>query len=151
MFYNEIFEETKILRVPAESSAMRDWRALCQLALWYDRHLDHAKKIILLSELDHTHDDTPDNVTVMTMRQYLDAYHKHDLLLQNLVHVLAEVVIEDNEDGKIKIASKKSGGLSAVNTAVSGYTEVCAVLYTLSFYRSWTNSCIFFTAVQING
>lgn len=124
MFYNEIFEETKVLRVPAESSAVRDWRAHCQLALWYDTHLNHAKKIILLSELDHTHDDTPNNVVVMTTRQYLDTYYKHDVVLQNLVHVLADVVLEDNEEGRIRIASKKSGGLSAVNTAVSGYSEV---------------------------
>ncbi|KAG1077972.1 hypothetical protein G6F42_024501 [Rhizopus arrhizus] len=33
MFYNEIFEETKVLRVPAESSTVRDWRAHCQLDL----------------------------------------------------------------------------------------------------------------------
>ncbi|KAL7333681.1 hypothetical protein PS15p_202549 [Mucor circinelloides] len=123
MFYNEIFEETKVLRVPAESSTVRDWRAHCQLALWYDTHLNHTKKIILLSELEHTHDDTPNNVVVMTTRQYLNTYYKHDVLLQNLVHVLADVVLEDNEDGKIRIASKKSGGLSAVNTAVSGYSE----------------------------
>ncbi|OAD03553.1 hypothetical protein MUCCIDRAFT_163112 [Mucor lusitanicus CBS 277.49] len=127
MFYNEIFEETKVLRVPAESSAVRDWRAHCQLALWYDTHLNHAKKIILLSELDHTHDDTPNNVVVMTTRQYLDTYYKHDVVLQNLVHVLADVVLEDNEEGRIRIASKKSGGLSAVNTAVSGYSEYKSV------------------------
>ncbi|KAK4515838.1 uncharacterized protein ATC70_010796 [Mucor velutinosus] len=123
MFYNEIFEETKVLRVPAESSTVRDWRAHCQLALWYDTHLNHTKKIILLSELDHTHDETLNNVVVMTTRQYLDTYYKHDVVLQNLVHVLADVVLEDSEDGKIRIASKKSGGLSAVNTAVSGYSE----------------------------
>ena len=137
MFYNEIFEETKVLRVPAESSTGRDWRSQCQLARWYDAHLNHTKKIILLSELDHTNDDTPSDVCVMNTQQYLDTYYKNDLLLQNLVHVLADVILEDNEDGKIKISSKKSGGLGVVNTAVSGYTEVKKKKNTnfLSIYR----------------
>jgi hypothetical protein len=131
MFYNEIFEETKLLRTPNESGFRRDWRALCQLAIWYDTHLKHEKKIILLSELPH--DDVPENITVMTMKQYLDTYYEDNKLLQNLVQVLAEVVLEDNEEeqSKIKITSKHNGATAGNDAAVSGYTEVkkCLLLY----------------------
>ncbi|KAI7902436.1 DIS3-like exonuclease 1-like protein [Cokeromyces recurvatus] len=119
MFYNEIFKDTKIARMPDETSADRDWRALCQLARWYSAHLHHQKKIILLSEVHHA--ETND-VNVMTTKEYLDLYWKDNSLLQNLVHVLADVVLEDNnEDGKIRLSLKLSHGSST--TAVHGYTE----------------------------
>lgn len=122
MFYNEIFEETKVLRAPHESSAKRDWRALCQLAIWYDTHLQHTKKIILLSEVDH--DNTPENVSVMTMKDYINQYYGDNALLQNLVQALADVVLEDNEEGnKIKIGSKLRNG-NVGDAPVSGYREV---------------------------
>jgi DIS3-like exonuclease 1 len=121
MFYNEICEETKVLRLPDETSQDREWRALCQLTQWYNKHLQYEKQIILLSE-NRTAEDS--EVVVMTMKQYLDAYWKDNALLQNLVQVLADVVLEDNlEDGKIKISSK----LNASSNSTTGYTEV--ILY----------------------
>lgn len=121
MFYNEICEATKILREPNESSFKRDWRALCKMALWYDQHLNHEKSIIILSELPHL-DDTPKNVVFMTTKQYLEIYFPDNQLLQNLVQVLADVVLEDEEEGnKIKISSKRGAGNNDV--AVSGYAE----------------------------
>lgn len=124
MFYNEIFEQTKVLRLPDETSNHREWRALCQLANWYNNHLKHEKKIIVLSE-NYTAKDAPSEVIVMTTKQYLDTYWKEDALLQNLVQVLADVVLEDShEDGKIKIASKLNASSNSSNGAVAGYTEV---------------------------
>lgn len=122
MFYNEIFKDTKVLRLPDETSSQRDWRALCQLARWYTDHLN--KKVILLSELPH--DDTPSDIISMTTKQYLDTYWKNNALLQNLVQVLADAVLEDLDDGKIKIVSKLGGSLQSANNtaAVNGYTEV---------------------------
>ncbi|KAI9485834.1 MAG: DIS3-like exonuclease 1-like protein [Benjaminiella poitrasii] len=124
MFYNELFEETKVARLPDETSLDRDWRALCQLARWYDTHLQHKKKIILLSEQQDHHHSTND-VIVMTTKQYLDKYWKDNALLQNLVQVLADVVLEDTiEDGKIKLSLKSSNGLGTTNNAaVNGYSE----------------------------
>lgn len=123
MFYNEIFENTKVLRKPHEPSSKRDWRALCQLGLWYDNHLNHQKKIILLSELPHSEMDTPTQIIRMNTKQYLDLYYPHNLLLQNLVHVLADVVLDEEEEysNKIKLTSKHAKGH---HDAVSGYTEV---------------------------
>lgn len=125
MFYNEIFEQTKLLRIPNESSFRRDWKALCQLAHWYDTHLKHEKKIILLSESPHDTTTTSENVVVMTMKQYLDAYYRDNKLLQNLIQVLADVVLEENEQdqSKIKITSNKHNAANS-DAAVSGYTEV---------------------------
>lgn len=116
MFYNEICEATKVLREPNESASLRDARALCKMAEWYDLHLNHEKHIIILSELPHN------NPHVMTTKQYLDIYFPDNQLLQNLVQVLADVVIEDEDDNKIKIASKRHGGASG-DVAVSGYAE----------------------------
>lgn len=116
MFYNEICEATKVLREPKESAIDRDWRAHCKMARWYDQHLDHQKSIILLSELPH--ENTTD-VTVMTMKQYIDIYFPNNELLQNLVQVLADVVLEDEEDNKIKISTKRGHH----DVAVSGYAE----------------------------
>lgn len=136
MFYNEIFEQTKILRLPNETSTHRDWRALCELARWYTHHLHNKKKIIVLSELEHNEDDTPSDIIFMTTKQYLDTYWKDNALLQNLVQVLADAVLEDLDDGKIRIVSKQSNGgslLSSNNTtAVNGYTEVHSCLYNAS-------------------
>ncbi len=121
MFYNEIFKETKVIRKPNELATERDWRAICQLSTWYIHHLNkNNKKIIILSELQHSKDDT---IQVMTMKEYIDTFHRDNILLQNLVQVLADVILEDNEDeNKIKIASKN--GILQKDTAVSGYTEV---------------------------
>ncbi|CAO3635729.1 unnamed protein product [Mucor hiemalis] len=121
MFYNEIFEETKVLRAPHESGTKHDWRSLCQLAIWYDTHLKHTKKIILLSEVDH--DDIPENVVVMTMKEYINQYYGDNALLQNLVQALADVVLEDNEEGnRIRIGSKHGNG-NVGDAPVSGYRE----------------------------
>ncbi|KAG2213959.1 hypothetical protein INT47_001229 [Mucor saturninus] len=116
MFYNEICEATKVLREPEESALDRDWRAHCKMARWYDQHLHHQKSIILLSEIPH--ENTTD-VTVMTMKQYLDIYFPDNELLQNLVQVLADVVLEDEDDNKIKISTKRGHH----DVAVSGYAE----------------------------
>ncbi|KAI8382404.1 hypothetical protein BD560DRAFT_386501 [Blakeslea trispora] len=118
MFYNEVFQQTKVMRSPLETGAEREWRALCQLAAWYDRHLGQTKKIILLSETESSRE----GVTVMTMKQYLDTYWKESHLLQSLVQVLAEVVLDDTEDGRIRISSKQNGE-KGNSTAVAGYRE----------------------------
>ncbi|GAA5797114.1 hypothetical protein HPULCUR_002493 [Helicostylum pulchrum] len=121
MFYNEIFEPTKVLRQPQEPSYKRDWRALCQLANWYDTHLNGEKTIILLSESHHTDLDTPANIVRMNTKQYLQIYYPDNLLLQNLVQVLADVVLEEEEfNNKIRLASKHGSGN---HDTVSGYTE----------------------------
>jgi DIS3-like exonuclease 1 len=129
MFYNEIFQETKVLRLPDETSHDREWRALCQLAQWYNKHLQYEKKIILLSEI-HT-STAVDGLIVMNTKHYLDTYWKDSALLQNLVQVLADVVLEDNhEDGIIKITSKLN--TTTTSNTGSGYTEV--VLYMSKFF-----------------
>lgn len=121
MFYNEIFEPTKVLRQPQEPSSKRDWRALCQLANWYDTHLNGEKTIILLSE-SHTDQDTPANIVRMNTKQYLQIYYPDNAVLQNLVQVLADVVLEEEEfNNKIRLASKHGSGN---HDTVSGYTEV---------------------------
>ncbi|KAI8975242.1 hypothetical protein BDF20DRAFT_877587 [Mycotypha africana] len=131
LFYNEVFEKTKVLRKPDETSVQRDWRAFCRLAQWYNKHLHHAnKKIILLSELPQHHQEvatTLTDVIVMTTKQYVDFYHKDNQLLQNLVQVLADVSLEDNDEGRIRMhGSAHSSATSAKGnnaTAVSGYSE----------------------------
>ncbi|OBZ91583.1 DIS3-like exonuclease 1 [Choanephora cucurbitarum] len=59
----------------------------------------------------------------MTMKQYLDTYWKESHLLQNLVQVLAEVVLDETDDGRIRIASRQSNGEKGNSTAVAGYKE----------------------------
>ena len=122
VFYNEIFADTRIARLPGETVAKRDWRALCSMANWYNRHL--GKPIVLLSEVFHQTDLDPssshDNlVSVRTMKQYIDQYWPDHSLLQSLVQVLAEAVLEDDLE-RIKMSSNKNKS----EPAVSGYTEV---------------------------
>ncbi|KAI8980354.1 hypothetical protein BDB01DRAFT_797508 [Pilobolus umbonatus] len=98
VFYNELFKETKVLRLPNESSSDRDWRALCQMGQWYHQHLN--KKIILISEV-YSGDQ------VMTMQAYISTYWPDHTLLNNLVKALADVTLEE-DDGKIRIGKQVS-------------------------------------------
>lgn len=130
VFYNEIFADTRIARLPGETVTKRDWRALCSMANWYSRHL--GKPIVLLSEVfqqsDYDASSSPHNlVSVRTMKQYIDQYWPDDSLLQSLVHVLAEAVLEDDLE-RIKMSSNKNKS----EPAVSGYTEVSLNLPHLS-------------------
>ncbi|CDH51568.1 dis3-like exonuclease 1 [Lichtheimia corymbifera JMRC:FSU:9682] len=126
VFYNEIFADTRIARLPGETVTKRDWRALCSMANWYSRHL--GKPIVLLSEVFHQSDydassSSPHNlVSVRTMKQYIDQYWPDHSLLQSLVHVLAEAVLEDDLE-RIKMSSNKNKS----EPAVSGYTEYKAM------------------------
>ncbi|KAG0164652.1 DIS3 mitotic control [Apophysomyces sp. BC1015] len=96
--------------------AERDWRALCKLAEWYDDHLQHKKRIIVLSEKFTA--VAGDRICVYTTKQYLDEYWPQHQLLQNLVHVLAEVAVEEHMEW-IHVRGKKS----SATAAVSGYME----------------------------
>ncbi|KAF7730383.1 DIS3 mitotic control [Apophysomyces ossiformis] len=116
IFYNEVFEETKVLRKSGETTAERDWRALCRLAEWYDEHLHQQRRIIMLSETFTT--GPSERIRVYTTKQYLDEYWPQHQLLQNLVDVLSDVTIEEHMEW-IQMRGKKS--LAA--TPVSGYTE----------------------------
>jgi DIS3-like exonuclease 1 len=116
VFYNELFEDTKVLRMPQETAIHRDWRALCRMAEYYQQHLD--KKVILLSEMQHT----SSSVEVLSTQQYLDRYFPDHPLLQNLVHVLKDVVHEDEHMEKIRFSSNKMG--MTTGEAVAGYKEV---------------------------
>ncbi|KAI8373200.1 uncharacterized protein BYT42DRAFT_61558 [Radiomyces spectabilis] len=126
VFYNEVFTETQVPRLPGEKAAARDWRALCKMAAWYNKHLG-SKRIILLSEAQTAPDLGPDlasdfdqqQISIYTMQQYIDEYWSDHALLQNLVHVLADVVLEDDLE-RIRI---RVGGNKSTETAVSGYTE----------------------------
>ncbi|KAG0768707.1 hypothetical protein G6F62_004029 [Rhizopus arrhizus] len=116
VFYNEIFTETKVHRFPQEPSSDRDWRALCELAAWYQRHL--SKKIILLTEQKDKF--TPsDSIVVMSTKEYIQTYWSQHTLLNDLVQGLADVVLEEDEFGKIKFSSKQRTN----EAAVSGYVE----------------------------
>lgn len=117
VFYNEIFTETKVHRFPQEPSSDRDWRALCELAAWYQRHL--SKKIILLTEQKDKF--TPsDSIVVMSTKEYIQTYWSQHTLLNDLVQGLEDVVLEEDEFGKIKFSSKQRTN----EAAVSGYVEV---------------------------
>lgn len=122
LFYNEVFAETRVVRLPGETMAERDWRALCGMARWYQEHL--GKPILLLSEAFKDSGDS--QVEVLSMKAYLDRYWPSHSLLQNLVHVLAEAVLEEDLE-RIRIASR--GRKS--EPAVSGYTEVFLIPFCL--------------------
>ncbi|CAO3694537.1 unnamed protein product [Rhizopus stolonifer] len=117
VFYNEIFKGTKVHRLPNEISTDRDWRALCELARWYKSHLNHTKEIILLTE--QVKDPVEDGIKVMSTKEYIETYWTRHRLLNDLVQGLADVVLEEEEFGKIKFSSKQS----ADETALSGYAE----------------------------
>ncbi|CAO3676226.1 unnamed protein product [Rhizopus microsporus] len=120
VFYNEIFEETKIHRLPHEPSSDRDWRALCVLAEWYQTHLNGSKKIIILTEQQQDMTCLSTNVDVMSTKEYIQRYWSHHVLLNDLIQGLADVVLlEEDEFGKIKFSNKHGSN----EAAVSGYTE----------------------------
>lgn len=125
MFYNEIFDQTKVMRLPGESMAQRDWRSLYTMAEWYHHHLSAASnnpttQIILLSEDFGQQDVSPDSkVVVYSMQQYLAIWFKDHALLQSLVQVLAEVVLEEDMD-RIHM----SGSNATASSSSTGYTEV---------------------------
>ncbi|KAI8147933.1 hypothetical protein BJV82DRAFT_311773 [Fennellomyces sp. T-0311] len=116
VFYNEVFGETRVPRLAGETAVERDWRALCRMAEWYGNHL--GKPIVLLSEVFGA--DCQDGlVCVRTMKQYIDQYWGGHALLQNLAQVLAEAVLEEDQE-RIRVVS--SNGKKS-DPAVSGYTE----------------------------
>ncbi|KAI8334960.1 hypothetical protein BC941DRAFT_430785 [Chlamydoabsidia padenii] len=124
LFYNEIFDQTKVMRLPGESMAQRDWRSLYTMAQWYQQHLSSQQKqqtqIILLSEVFGQQDVPSDSgIVVYTTQHYLATFFQHHALLQSLVEVLAEVVLEEDLD-RIHMSAK---GLSSSSTSVNGYTE----------------------------
>ncbi|CAO3597052.1 unnamed protein product [Absidia cylindrospora] len=135
LFYNEIFDKTKVARLPDETMAQRDWRSLCVMAHWYQQHVSKqqqqqqhkAAKIILLSEVfgqkDLPADVSDSGILVYSMQQYLATYFGDYPLLQSLVNVLADVVLEEDMD-RIHIASSKtSSSSSSSSAAVNGYIE----------------------------
>lgn len=135
VFYNEIFKGTKVHRLPNEISTDRDWRALCELARWYKSHLNHTKEIILLTE--QARDSVEDGIKVMSTKEYIETYWTRHRLLNDLVQGLADVVLEEEEFGKIKFSSKQS----ADETALSGYAEV---------NKNYAIRLLFIFVVQIN-
>ncbi|OAD80484.1 hypothetical protein PHYBLDRAFT_138042 [Phycomyces blakesleeanus NRRL 1555(-)] len=118
IFYNEVFADTQTPRLPGEPAGERDWRALRKLADWYYHHLGQKKRIILLSEI-HPQQESND-VCVYSMQAYLNAYWPTVSLLQNLVHALANVELEDDMERIRMTSSKKRGN---TGTAVQGFTE----------------------------
>ncbi|SAL95988.1 hypothetical protein [Absidia glauca] len=130
MFYNEIFDQTKVMRLPGESMAQRDWRSLYTMAEWYHHHLSAASnnnnnnnnnttQIILLSEEFGQQDVPPDSgIVVYSMQQYLAIWFKDYALLQSLVQVLAEVVLEEDMD-RIHMG----GSNATASSSSTGYTE----------------------------
>jgi DIS3-like exonuclease 1 len=126
MFYNEIFDQTKVMRLPGESMAQRDWRSLYTMAEWYHHHLsavsnnNNTTQIILLSEEFGQQDVPPDSgIVVYSMQQYLAIWFKDYALLQSLVQVLAEVVLEEDMD-RIHMG----GSNATASSSSTGYTEV---------------------------
>ncbi|KAI9323091.1 DIS3-like exonuclease 1-like protein [Dichotomocladium elegans] len=119
VFYNDIFVDTRVERIPGESAAERDWRALCRMADWYSRHLGN-KHIVLLSEMFTTSATPSDHVVVMTMGQYIAQHWPDHTLLNSLASALAEAVFEDDLE-RIRISSSSTN--SRQDSAVAGYTE----------------------------
>ncbi|KAI9024932.1 hypothetical protein CLU79DRAFT_745488 [Phycomyces nitens] len=118
IFYNEVFADTQTPRLPGEPAAERDWRALCKLGDWYHHHLGQKKRIILLSEV-HPQQESKD-VCVYSMQKYLDTYWPTSALLQDLVHSLANVELEDDME-RIRMSSSKRRG--STGPAVQGFIE----------------------------
>lgn len=116
LFYNEICAETVEPRLPGESSARREERALRKIGSWYHQHT--GKRIIILSE-QFSGSNSP-GVDVYSVEQYLNKFWPHHTTLQNLREVLKDAEIEEDLDTirLFSTADHKKG------RPVAGYTEV---------------------------
>ncbi|KAJ2960917.1 hypothetical protein NQZ79_g3792 [Umbelopsis isabellina] len=115
VFYNEIFAETLVSRLPGETSVQREERALLNLGEWYHQHT--GKRIIVLSE--QYSPGTASGVDVYNVEQYLDEFWPHHTTLQNLREVLKEAELEEDLE-TIKLYCSKDRNKSR---PVAGYTE----------------------------
>lgn len=115
MFYNEIFAETVVSRLPGETSLQREERALINLGKWYHRHT--GKRIIVLSE--QYSPDAASGVDVYNIERYLNEFWPHHTTLQNLREVLKEAELEEDLE-TIKLFTSTDGKKSR---PVAGYTE----------------------------
>ncbi|RUS18764.1 hypothetical protein BC937DRAFT_88378 [Endogone sp. FLAS-F59071] len=128
-FYNEIFSETHVARLPGEGPKHRDWRALCRMAEWYWNHLNGSIKIIVLSEQFTQSDlltEPTDNVLVCSVKQYLDQFWPGHTVLHDLMASLEDAVMEEDLErirviGKIGELARKNG------TAELGYKEYSTI------------------------
>ncbi|CAM0139513.1 unnamed protein product [Umbelopsis sp. WA50703] len=115
VFYNEIFAETSVSRLPGETSVQREERALLKLGVWYHQHT--GKRIILLSE--QYSPSTSSGVDIYNVEQYISEFWPHHATLENLREVLKEVELEEDLDA-IKLFSSADRNKSR---PVAGYTE----------------------------
>ncbi|KAI9280073.1 hypothetical protein BY458DRAFT_501294 [Sporodiniella umbellata] len=121
MFYNEIFQQTKVHRRPNESAVDRDWRSLVAMAQWYRAHFDLKKEIVILTEQTRA---PIEGIWVVSTQHYLNTFYAQHTELYDLSSRLAEAILEEAAQeeqaiGKIKFGNKKSNS----ETAISGFVE----------------------------
>ncbi|RUS33522.1 hypothetical protein BC938DRAFT_471221 [Jimgerdemannia flammicorona] len=136
-FYNEIFSETYVARLPNEGQKEREWRALCRVAAWYHHHLNGLLPILLLSEnarfmstpnftqSDLTSQESSVGIVVCSVKQYLDRFWPGCAVLHELMGSLKDAVFEEDLTlERIRMTGKVGELLKKSNVGEPGYEEV---------------------------